>query len=199
MNGHRQRLIPVSPARHAGRATPATTRWLVLVLITAGVSCPGCGKSDKPPKPRAASDKVHPADSAKPARHTPAGMPERVHYDQIFVSFRGVPAEKQWSGRTREEAKRLAEKLHERVKLGFDFETLKQKFSDDRLNGKVVPFYVGVNDGLPYQIQRNEIPRERMAKDFGNQIFALKVGEIAMVPYDKKDAPYGWHIVRRLK
>ena len=48
-------------------------------------------------------------------------------------------------------------------------------------------------------MDRRQGSRDQMVPAFGNVGFKLKVGEIGMAPFDRRDSPYGWHIIKRVE
>ena len=54
-------------------------------------------------------------------------------------------------------------------------------------------------EGVPDDPSRFIYARSKMVPAFGNVSFALEVGEIGMAAWDKKQSPFGWHIIKRFK
>jgi hypothetical protein len=122
----------------------------------------------------------------------------RIRFDHILISFQGAH-ENLASLRPREEAKRLARSLHDRVLSGIDFDMLKQRFSDDRSRktGRVLGPYTIVDYGvIP---GRGEIPRAHYAARPANMLFRMKVGEVRLAEFDPKECPFGFHILKRIE
>jgi hypothetical protein len=133
-----------------------------------------------------------------PPSKPPSGVPARVTYDHILISFSGS-YEKVKSFRSKDEARDLAYRLLERIRSGGDFEALKQEYSDDRdpKSGVALGPYVTVNDGVKRQ-RLDEIPRRNFHPLLRFLLFRLKVHEVAMADWHAEDCPDGWHIVKRL-
>ncbi|MDH3590590.1 MAG: peptidyl-prolyl cis-trans isomerase [Planctomycetota bacterium] len=166
------------------------TWGLVLALAVAG----GCGEGSRAPAERLNA----PIEGPPPTTKRGNVGPDKVVFDHIFISFRGAKGPREFNSRSKDQARRLAESLHDRVESGFDWHALKREYSDDTKDGVALGPYTVVNDGLPYQ-PRTEIPREKYARGLAARIFALKVGEIELVAWNEQNCPYGWHIVKRIR
>jgi len=131
---------------------------------------------------------------AKPATQGP----ERVTYDHILIAFKGS-YERVPSFRSREEARRLAYDILDRIRSGASFRALKEEYSDDRSpkSGAVLGPYVAVNDGVK-RTRLDEIPRRNFHPVLRHLLFKLKVHEVSMADWRAKECPDGWHIVKRL-
>ena len=160
-----------------GRLAP-----LLLALLFACGDQPGAGDPGKMP-PEKAED----------------GPPKRVTYDHILIAFSGSYA-KAKTFRSREDARRLAYSLLDRIRSGGDFEALKKEYTDDRdaRTGAALGPYVTVNHGVKRK-ELDEIPRENFHPVLGFLIFRLKVNEVAMADWHAEDCPDGWHILKRLE
>lgn len=124
--------------------------------------------------------------------------PERVEVDHILIAVdqSGVPG-----GLPIAEASKLAAEVWKEVQDGGDWAKLKEKYSNDRPpKGKARGPY-GIYDDLAgvHQARRDEMPRGRSAKFFGDLSFTLRVGEMGMANYHPQDSPFGWHIIKRVK
>jgi hypothetical protein len=158
---------------------------LLLVLSAA------CGNGDPPAPPRRPEP---PSPEPPPA----TGVPERVRYEQILIAFRGSYSRTDIF-RTREEARELARSILERARTGFDFEALKQEFSDDR--NQATGLALGPYDTVREDLARYaaEIPRTNLYTGLANVVYALKVGEVGLVEHDPKRCPIGWIVVKRIE
>jgi len=125
--------------------------------------------------------------------------PERVTYDHILIGFKGS-YERVPSFRTREEARRLAFDILDRIRSGGNFEALKEEYSDDRSpeSGEALGPYVAVNDGVK-RTRLEEIPRRNFYPVLRHLIFKLKVHDVAVADWHAEACPDGWHIVKRLE
>lgn len=129
-----------------------------------------------------------PAKPAKTKSALPAGCVEVQH---ILISFDGAPRVKP-TGRTKEQAEKLAQDVLERAKKGEDFLKLVEKYTSDSAPG----IYRMCEQTPP---SPDFVLRSNMVKGFGDVSFALKPGEIGMASYDQQASPYGWHIIKRLR
>jgi hypothetical protein len=156
------------------------------VLLVLAAAC-GDGKPAPPVAPPISS-------SEKPL----SALPDRVQYDQILIAFRGS-YERTETTRTRDEARAVAYSILDRVRTGFDFEVLKQEFSDDRNPeyGIALGPYDTAKDGLPRE--GKEIPLSNLHKGLAEVVYRLKVGEVSIVDFDERRFPIGWMVVKRLK
>ncbi|MHC4817993.1 MAG: peptidylprolyl isomerase [Planctomycetota bacterium] len=157
-------------------------RLALFVLLVACQDEPSRGDTERTPP-------------AEPATE----VPERVTYDHILIGFEGS-YERVPSFRSREEARRLAYDILDRIRSGGSFEALKKEYSDDRSpkSGEALGPYVAVNDGVK-RTRLDEIPRRNFYPVLRHLIFNLKVHEVAMADWHAKECPDGWHIVKRLE
>jgi hypothetical protein len=118
--------------------------------------------------------------------------PPHVVVRHVLISF----ADTRLAGvtRTRAEAERLAQNVLEMARGGRDMAELARLYSDDRHG---TGEYSIANWGVT--AEANEMDRERMARGFGHVAFALDPGGIGLVPYDEEDAPFGWHVIQRVR
>jgi hypothetical protein len=163
-------------------------------LLVAGIVPAGCAAETPTSRP-ATTDKSTPC---KPVEGTlpvkPKTRPERIQVQHILIAFDGsLPG--QDVGRTKEEAKALAERLLEEARCGADFDTLVKTHTNDAFPG----IYGMTNFGVPADRSRGEYAREGMVPAFGNVGFEILPGNIGMADFDSETSPYGWHIIKRLK
>ncbi len=125
----------------------------------------------------------------EPGRREPA----HVVVQHVLIAHEG--AEIPGVTRTLPEAERLANTVLEKARGGARFDDLVRLYSDDRGDGGV---YAIANFGARREAP-NEVERVGLARAFGDAAFSMEVGEFALVPYDKKRSPYGFHILQRLK
>ncbi|MGB8952004.1 MAG: peptidylprolyl isomerase [Candidatus Aminicenantales bacterium] len=124
----------------------------------------------------------------------PANEPERVAVQHILIAFKGsIP--KETVTRSQEEAESLAGEVFERANTGEDIDALVKQFTDDQYPG----IYGMSNFGVEPDSSRQEYPRARMVKSFGDVSFSLPVGGIGMAEYDPQNSKYGWHIIKRIE
>ncbi|MCZ6573018.1 MAG: peptidylprolyl isomerase [Planctomycetota bacterium] len=168
---------------------------LCALLLTA------CEKSPGPESVLDRAPRNTPAPVRKAApRPRPGAEPERVIVDRILISFKGAHAALHAS-RSKQEARKLAYELYERIRSGARFVELRNAYSDDRVEGAPQP-------REPFRISNfgvqtapiGEFARERSNEPaFTDLAFALRPGDVGMVDYHPKDANLGWSIVRRLR
>lgn len=118
--------------------------------------------------------------------------PDHVTVRHVLISF--DKAGIQSVTRTRAEAERLAAKVEALARSGRNFADLVRSYSDDRHGDGV---YRLANWGCAPDT--DEAEREKMVRGFGRVAFSLDPGQIALLPYDANDSPFGWHIIRREK
>lgn len=157
----------------------------LLLLFACGNQPPPGGPGKTPPE--------------KPPEKASNGSPKRVTYEQILIAFNGS-YKRVKSFRSKDDARRLAYRLLDRIRSGGDFEALKQEYSDDRdpISGVALGPYVTVNFGVRRR-RNEEIPRENYCPVLGHIIFRLEVDEVAMADWHAKDCPNGWLIIKRLQ
>jgi hypothetical protein len=138
----------------------------------------GCGPAAPPP-------------AAPPA--IPEPEPARITVQHVLIAFRGAHKAPAEVTRSREEAAKFAREILDRVRQGEDIAVLARNHSTDSGPGR----YTLVNfKELP---QKGEIPRGQFIKPFVDVAFKLKVGEAGLVEYHEQNAPYGWHVIKRLE
>lgn len=172
---------------------------MALVLAIA-VAAAGCDKSEGPaplkpppamqPPPPAANP---PPDPPPPLPAPPEAEPSRIVVHHVLIAFKGAHKAPAHVTRTKEEAKKFAGEILERLRKGEDVAVLAKQFSSDPGGGR----YTLVNTGLA--AKSGEIPRAQFIKPFVDVAFKLKVGESGIVEYHKDNSPYGWHVIKRLE
>jgi peptidyl-prolyl cis-trans isomerase NIMA-interacting 1 len=182
-----------------------TTRMFLALAI--GLVAAGCDKSEGPaplkPPPAVQPDSgapKPPPDPPPPLPAVPEAEPSRILVQHILVAFKGAERAPATVTRTREEAKKFADELLERVRKGEDIGVLAKQYSTDPGGGR----YTLVNDGVA--AKRGEIPRGQFIKPFVDLAFRLKVGEAGIVAYDsskdsmgRQRSPFGFHVIKRLE
>ncbi|MCE9635216.1 MAG: peptidyl-prolyl cis-trans isomerase [Planctomycetes bacterium] len=134
----------------------------------------------------------HPDPEAVKAAPDERREPDHVTVRHVLISF--DKAGIQSVTRTRGEAERLAAKVEALARSGRDFADLVRTYSDDRHGDGM---YRLANWGCAPDT--DEAEREKMVRGFGRVAFSLEPGQIAVLPYDANDSPFGWHIIRREK
>jgi hypothetical protein len=126
-----------------------------------------------------------------PAQRSFVNHPVQVQH--ILIGFKGSLPGKEIQ-RTREEAEKLARELFEKAKAApAKFEDLVRANSDDQVPG----IYEMVDSGRAPAA--GQFSRSSMVKAFGDEAFRLQVGELGFVSFDTKNAPYGYHVLLRLR
>lgn len=131
--------------------------------------------------------------SAVAAKGPATDEPAHVVCRHVLVSFDGqVPT----ATRSKDDAKRLAERVLAEAKRGRDFGDLVRLYSDDRLpDGKVAL----ANWGVPADSDEMQRQDRRTPRGYGAVAFSLKVGEVGLVEQDENASPLGWYVIKRLK
>ncbi|MCA9647804.1 MAG: peptidyl-prolyl cis-trans isomerase [Myxococcales bacterium] len=105
---------------------------------------------------------------------------ETVTASHILIGYKGAQRAK--SERSKDEAKKLADKIAKEAKAkGADFGALAKKYSEGPSGpkgGDLGPF-----------------TRGRMVKPFSDAAFALKPGDVS----EPVETPFGYHIIKRTK
>lgn len=120
--------------------------------------------------------------------------PERIAVQHILIAFQGSIPEAKVT-RTQAEAEALAKDIFARAQKGEDFDALVKQYTDDQYPG----IYRLSNFSAAPDASKQEYPRAKMVKSFGDVGFSLAVGGIGLAVYDLKDSKYGWHIIKRLE
>ncbi len=120
--------------------------------------------------------------------------PEHIAVQHILIAFQGSIPEAKVT-RTRAEAETLAQQVFERAKKGADFGALVKEFTDDEFPG----IYRMSNFNVTPDPSKEEYPRAKMVKAFGDVGFSLPVGGIGLAVYDPQTSKYGWHISKRIE
>jgi len=147
---------------------------LVLILLCGSLCTFGCRRKERPQQiTRVAENQI-----------------EKVRFQQIFLSFKEIdPTQK----RSKAEAKILAEKLFlDLQKKPSDFPDMVRQYSDDSFPA----VYTLVNYGQT--LAEGDRERDDFPPSVGLRVFELKLGEVALIPYDKVSSPAGYHLLIRL-
>jgi len=130
--------------------------FLSLVLVVVA-----CGQERKPEPPKT----VQPV------------PPGNIRASHILISYKG--ASRSTATRSKEEARKLAEQILERIRAGESFEKLARTYSDcpSAEKGGDLGFF----------------KRGRMVKAFEDAAFALKPGELSGIV----ETQFGYHIIKR--
>lgn len=160
------------------------------VALSALVFATSCGSEAAEPAPPA--DPAAQLETMRVAIAELMARPEKevdaVEVQHVLIAFLG--AERATTQRLRPDAEVLAAEIYCRLVDGEDIDELMREYSDDPGAG----IYI-MNQARP---SRGEFARSLMAPGFGNVSWRLEVGEIGVAPYDPKQSPFGWHVVKRL-
>ena len=108
------------------------------------------------------------------------GGGETVTASHILIGYKGAQRAK--SERSKEEAKKLADKVAKEAKAkDADFAALAKKYSE--------------GPSAPRGGDLGPFSRGRMVKPFSDAAFALKVGDVS----DPVETPFGYHVIKRTK
>jgi len=120
------------------------------------------------------------------------GEPAHVEVQHVLVAFEGTGVRN--VTRTKEEAERLAGRVHAMALEGRDFEELIRLCSDDRRGmGTLLISNFAVPSGP------DEIERRLLDRGFTRAAFSLEPGQVVLVPWHETDTPKGWHVIRRVR
>lgn len=119
--------------------------------------------------------------------------PDRIKVEHILIAFEdSLPGKK--VSRSQTEAEKIAKEVFEKLKSEPErFSDYVKTYSDDKVPG----YYSLSNFGI--KTIKDELERSTMPKAFGDISFQLKPGEMALVPYDKDQSPYGYEIIKRIE
>lgn len=121
-----------------------------------------------------------------------AEEPAEVRVQHILIGFKGsIPGKE--LGRTKKEARELAERLVALARSGEDFDALVREHTDDRYPG----IHVLLNRKAP--LRAGAVQREKMVPSFGDVAFALEPGEVGLAGHHAVSCPYGFHVIKRLE
>ena len=126
--------------------------------------------------------------------------PDFITVQHILIGYKGSVPGKPIS-RSKDDAKKLAEQVFEQAKKKPDeFDAMVKKHTNDAHPG----IYHMANAGQKGDLTSGDVKtmifeRGKMVGAFGNVGFKLEVGDVGMAPFDEKESPYGWHIIKRIK
>lgn len=163
---------------------------LLLIAGCSGVQNNQANSTD--PSTRATNQE--PNSVYKEDQKTPEGEPAYITVQHCLISFQGAGTD---AKRPLDQAETLALELFEKAKAGEDFDELVKQHTDDSPPG----IYRMANRGFAANTREAEpvYARDKMVPAFGNTGFPLQVGEYGLAVFDRKDSPYGWHIVKRIR
>lgn len=120
--------------------------------------------------------------------------PARVVVQHILLSFDGAKQKTPGATRTKDEAARLAARVLQLAQTSADYGSLVRLHTDDRHKDGVIAIS---NYGV--QPEDEEIERQKLARAFADASFGLEPGQTSLVAYDEQNAPFGWHVIRRIR
>ncbi|MEE8105054.1 MAG: FG-GAP-like repeat-containing protein [Planctomycetota bacterium] len=119
----------------------------------------------------------------------------RIVVRQILVRFKGLP--RAATTRTREEARKLASRIVEKLRAGGDFEALQREHDETKSAGgdsllRIQTMPVTAAD-------TGWIRSTRLPRAVSRTALSLDVGEVALCEFHKAEAPDGYHVLIRTK
>jgi hypothetical protein len=157
---------------------------LLLLASLAGLAGPfglvACSALTAPPEPELAAAPQGTATGGGALPGPPGNADEKIGASHILVAYSGAMRAAPAVTRTKDEAKRRAQDLLQKVRAGGDFAALAKESSDDAGSGAK-----GGSLGT--------FAKGAMVKPFADAAFALKPGEVSGI--DKND--FGFHIIKR--
>lgn len=130
-----------------------------------------------------------------------APLPEGcIEVQHVLIAFDGSAMTRP-IGRTKDEAKQLADDVLRRAKAGESFDKLVKEYSDDFVPGKPKAsgkYFMCEAENTP-NAPKGAYARSNMVPGFGDVSYSLKPGEIGMSEFDTERSPFGWHIIKRLR
>ena len=176
---------------------------LAVIALAAAMSA-ACGKSGEDQEGSGSADPTTAAPAPAKTRETDAPSPgappprperqaDRVAARHVLLGFEGAatPAE-----RTKEDALALARDLLARIRAGADMDQLVVEHSDDPSRAADHGTRRLVNFGIPPG--PGETPRARLPA-YAEVVFALDVGEAAIVEHDQEKNLLGIFVVKRIE
>ncbi len=148
--------------------------WIPIAILALAAGC----DSSTPPAP--------PIGVAK-------GEPNRLRVQHVLIAFRGSNSAPATVTRTQDEAEVLAREILARARRGEDFKKLIKEFSTDTGDGD----YRLANHGVV--TLGSERRRADFVLGFTTVAWSLAVGEVGLAPYDPKDSPFGYHVIKRIE
>ena len=170
----------------------------VLCIAAAGCAPEPIGPSASSSGEYENSGPVHPNPPIT-ARQLENGEPSHITVQHILIAYSGSVEGKSIS-RSIVEAKQLANQVFEKAKTSDDFDGMVKEYTDDSHPGiyRMANFTIAGDMSSPNKA--NWIyERGGMVPAFGNIGFQLQVGEVGMSTQDRKESPYGWHIIKRVE
>jgi hypothetical protein len=130
----------------------------------------------------------------------PRTEPESVWVQHILIGCGDKAPNPTAKKRTVDEARKRAEDLAAKAKNGADFGELVKNYSEDAGSKSLSPPGVIklVLDGKP-KLTADQSEYSGMVLGFSAVAFGLEVGDVAITPYDAEIAPYGFHVIKRIK
>jgi len=121
--------------------------------------------------------------------------PDRVEARVLFIPFAGAKGAPEGVGRTREEARALAERCRKRAAAGADWDELRAECHDER--GKIPEAFTAVR--APAQKKAGELDERGLPPALHRLLFALDAGETEVCEHHPRLCPPGYYVVRRVE
>ena len=125
-------------------------------------------------------------------------QPDRVLVDYAIIGFEGSdnPIGKE---RSEDEARSLATLLEQRYRSGTSLSDILVELKNTGLGSIGAGQFILLNYGvIPVGAKIRELPREKQP-GLAKAAFALKPGEVTIVPHHPQDSPLGYWVVKRLQ
>jgi parvulin-like peptidyl-prolyl isomerase len=107
-------------------------------------------------------------------------VPDAIAAQHILVAYKGAKGAAKTITRSKAEAKKRADEVATKAKAGGDFTALVAEYSDDP-------------GSKERQGSLGKFTREKMAKQFSDAAFALRVDEVSLVV----ETDFGFHVIKR--
>ena len=125
----------------------------------------------------------------------PRATPREVVVRHIFLPWAGAKAAKPaTTKRTRQEAFALAREIVGKVRAGTPFDGLVAKYHSK--TGYPSEMTINIT---PAAAVKGSIPATRLPRAVARLAFALDKGEVGLAEWHRKDSPFGYHVLIRIK
>ncbi len=149
----------------------------ISVLACSELTEPGAEKRTSKSNSSALAE---PSAASVQAEKTPVLGRDYIHAADILVAYAGASRAPASITRNKDEARKFAEELLERIRKGEDFAALARRYSDDPI-------------GKYRSGDLQNLGRDDKSKAFIDVAFALKPGQLA----GPVESPFGFHVILR--